>query len=57
MDDLDRLEAELFKNPKIKAEYDALEPEYALIEQLIAANADKNMTQKELAEKMDANLF
>ena len=56
MDDLDRLEAELFKNPKIKAEYDALEPEYALIEQLIAASADKNMTQEELAEKMDANL-
>ena len=37
MDDLDRLEAELFKNPKIKAEYDALEPEYALIERLVAA--------------------
>lgn len=52
MDDLDRLKKELFKNPKIKAEYDALEPEYALIEQLIAARAERNMTQKELAEKI-----
>lgn len=52
MDDLDRLKKELFKNPKIKAEYDALEPEYALIEQLISARAERNMTQKELAEKI-----
>ena len=52
MDDLDRLEARLLKNPVFKAEYDALEPEYKLIEQLITARAERNMTQKQLAEKV-----
>ena len=52
MDDLDRLKAELFKDPEFKAEYDALEPEYQLIRQIIKARAEKNMTQKELAEKI-----
>ena len=52
MDDLDRLKEELFKDPEFKAEYDALDPEYTLIEQLITARAEKNMTQKELAEKI-----
>ena len=52
MDDLDRLESRLLKNPVFKAEYDALEPEYKLIEQLITARAERNMTQKQLAEKV-----
>ncbi len=50
MDDLDKLKAELFNNPKIKEEYDALAPEYELIEQIINARTEKNMTQKQLAE-------
>ena len=52
MDDLDRLEARLLKNPVFKAEYDALGPEYELIAQLITARAERNMTQKQLAEKV-----
>ena len=52
MDDLDRLEAELMKDPEFKAEYDALESEYELIRQLIEARAEKKMTQKQLAEKV-----
>lgn len=44
--------AELLKNPDVKAEYDALEPEYELIRQLIKARNDRHMTQKELAEKI-----
>ena len=51
-DEFDMFKAELFKNPKIKAEYDALEPEYELIRQLIEARTEKNMTQKQLAEKI-----
>ena len=54
MDDLDRLKEELFKDPEFKAEYDAHEPEYELIRQMITARAEKNMTQKELAEKIEA---
>ena len=52
MDDLEKLEAELLKNPVFKTEYDALEPEYELIRQIIKARAEKNMTQKQLAEKI-----
>lgn len=52
MDDLDKLKEELFKDPEFKAEYDALEPEYELIRQLLKARRDSNMTQKELAEKI-----
>ena len=43
---------ELKNNPKLKAEYDALEPEYDLIRQIIKARNDRNMTQKQLAEKV-----
>ena len=52
MDDFDRLKVELFKDVQIKAEYDALEPEYELIKQIIKARAEKKMTQKQLAEKI-----
>ena len=51
-DEFDRFKAELLRNPKIKAEYDALDPEYELIGQLIKARIDENMTQKQLAEKI-----
>ena len=52
MDDLDKLKEKLFQNPAVKAEYDALAPEYELIEQLISARAESHLTQKELAEKI-----
>ena len=51
-DDFDRFKEEMLKNPEFKAEYDALEPEYEIIQQLINARNEKNMTQKQLAEKM-----
>ena len=51
-DEFDRFKAELLRNPKIKAEYDALDPEYELIGQFIKARIDENMTQKQLAEKI-----
>lgn len=37
-------------NPKVKAEYDALAPEYDLIQAMIDARVNQNLTQKELAE-------
>ncbi len=37
MDDLEKLEEELFKNPNFKREYDALETEYELKRKLIEA--------------------
>ena len=52
MDDLDKLKEELFKDSEFKKEYDALEPEYQLIRQLIDARTENRLTQKELAERI-----
>lgn len=38
-------------NPEVKAEYDALQPEYDLIQAMIDARNSQNITQKELAER------
>jgi len=40
------------KDPEIKKEYDALEAEFSLIEQLIRKRLEKGLTQKELAQKL-----
>ena len=42
---------ELKKDPRLQAEYDALEPEYDIIQAMINARKSKNMTQKELSER------
>lgn len=43
---------ELLKDPEIKAGYDALEPEYRLIRQVIANRLKKGYSQAQLAAKM-----
>ena len=42
---------EKMKDPAFKAEYDALEPEFAIIQAMIDARKSGGMTQKQLAEK------
>ena len=43
---------EALKNdPELKAEYDALAPEYDIIQAMIDARKDLNITQKELSER------
>ncbi len=37
-------------DPEIKAEYDALEPEFAIIQAMIDARKSTGITQKQLAE-------
>ena len=39
------------QNPKVKAEYDALQPEYDIIQAMIDARVPQNMTQKDLSAK------
>ena len=39
------------QNPEVKAEYDALQPEYDIIQAMIDARVKQNMTQKELSNK------
>ena len=43
---------ESLKNPKIKAEYDKLQPEFAMIQAVIDARVKRGVTQKELAQKI-----
>lgn len=43
--------AEQLKDPEFKAEYDALEPEFAIIQAIIDARKASGLTQKQLAEK------
>ena len=43
---------ELLKSEKFTKEYRRLEPQYAVISQMIALRAKKGITQKELAEKI-----
>ena len=39
------------QNPEVKTEYDALQAEYDIIQSLIDARANQNITQKELSLK------
>lgn len=39
------------KDPVFKAEYDALEPEFSIIQAMIDARKASGLTQKQLAEK------
>ena len=50
--DWDTLKRELLRDPEFKKEYDRLEPEYAIISQMIAIRAKKKITQKEMARRM-----
>ena len=42
---------EQLKAPELKAEYDALEPEFAIIQAMINARKTAGLTQKQLAER------
>ena len=41
----------VLQDSKVKAEYDALQPEYDIIQAMIATRVQQNMTQKDLSAK------
>ena len=43
--------AEQLADPEVKAEYDALEPEFAIIQAMIDARRNSGLTQKQLSER------
>jgi|SRR3989344_5244500 len=45
-------EKEALKDPAFKAEYDKLEPEFAVIKAILDARVKKHMTQEQLAKKI-----
>lgn len=52
MRDYKELQKELLKDPDFKKAYDALEPEFALAEQIIQKRLDLGLSQSDLAKKM-----
>jgi len=50
MTDFDTYVSEKLTNPEFRKEYDALEPEYAIIHAMIEARKHTGMTQKQLSE-------
>ena len=46
----------LNNNPELKAEYDALAPEYDIIQAIIDEGKAFDITQQELAERTDINV-
>lgn len=47
--------AEQLKDPEFKKAYDALEPKYALIEEILDKRIEKRMSQKAFAKKLGTN--
>lgn len=44
--------AKMLKNPEVKAEHDALEPEFELLDELLKARDEAGLTQEEVARRM-----
>ena len=51
MTNFDEYVTDKLKNPEFRAEYDALEPEFAIIHAMIVARKNAGITQKQLAER------
>jgi predicted transcriptional regulator len=48
----EQIKAELLANPKVKAEYDALAPEFEIATELLKARMRAGLSQEELAARM-----
>ena len=51
MTEFEVFKEELLSDPEVKKEYDALGPEYDIIQAMIDARVKQNITQKELSER------
>lgn len=51
MTNFDEYVAEKLKDPKYRAEYEALEPEFAIVMAMMEARKNSGLTQKQLSEK------
>lgn len=50
MDDMHKYLEEQLKDPEFKKEYDALEPEFAVVRAILEARREKGITQKDLSD-------
>lgn len=51
MSNYDEFFNEMMKDPEVKKEYDALDPEFQLVREMIKARHEAGLTQQELAER------
>ena len=51
MSDYKEYKKKALENPEVKNEYDALGPEYDIIQVMIDARKDQKLTQKELSDR------
>ena len=51
MTDFDKYVAEKLEDPEFRSEYDALEPEFAIIRAMVDTRKESGLTQKQLAEQ------
>jgi len=52
METLKELKKEILKNKEVKAEYNALGPEFVLLQSIIKRRLEKGISQKELAKRI-----
>ena len=50
MSEFEEFKKEVLSDPEVKKEYDALGPEYDIIQAMIDARTSQNITQKELSD-------
>ena len=55
MTDFIDVKTEWMKDPEFRAEYEALEEEFSIASALISARAQADMTQQDVAEKMETS--
>ncbi len=48
----EELKMSMLKNPKVKSEYDALQEEFSLFDELLKARIHAGLTQAEVADRM-----
>lgn len=51
MNDFQKLKEELLKDPEVLAEYESLKPEMEIIQALVNARIQQNLTQEQLAQR------
>ena len=51
MSNINEFLAEQMKDPEFKAEWDALDPEFTVIEAILKARKESGLTQKQLSER------
>lgn len=51
MNDFEIFKNEMLENPEVKEEYDALEPEFNIIQAMIDVRKQQHLTQKELSKR------